>query len=214
MVNWQNIDTVLLDMDGTLLDLHYDNYFWLSYLPQRYANIHGTSLSQAKKIVENHSHTVRGTLKWYCLDYWSDILKLDIVLLKKEVQYKIKERPHCRDFLDFLLVNDKKVALVTNAHPQTLALKLSLTSIGEQLDNIVSSHQFQQPKESQIFWKMLHEQLDFDPERTLFIDDTVQILRAAEKFGIKHIMAIHQPDSQIQRTVDDIPAFYHFDEIM
>ncbi|MEC8348362.1 MAG: haloacid dehalogenase, partial [Pseudomonadota bacterium] len=27
-LDWQNIDTVLLDVDGTLLDLHYDNFVW------------------------------------------------------------------------------------------------------------------------------------------------------------------------------------------
>jgi len=214
MINWHNIDTVLLDMDGTLLDLHYDNFFWLSYLPQRYADIHGTSLVEAKKVLEHHSHTTQGTLDWYCLDYWSDVLDLDIVLLKKEVKYKIQERPHTRAFLDFLLANHKKVVLVTNAHPQSLALKLSLTSIGDRLDSIISSHQFQQPKESQVFWQKLHRHLDFNTDRTLFIDDTVQILRAAKKFGIKYIMAIHQPDSQTKRTLDDIPAFNHFDEIM
>ena len=29
----QNVDLVLLDMDGTLLDLHYDSHFWLDYVP-------------------------------------------------------------------------------------------------------------------------------------------------------------------------------------
>ncbi|HNG60363.1 MAG TPA: haloacid dehalogenase, partial [Cellvibrionaceae bacterium] len=37
MIPWQAIDTLLLDMDGTLLDLHYDNYFWLEYLPRAFA---------------------------------------------------------------------------------------------------------------------------------------------------------------------------------
>ena len=214
MVNWQDIDTVLLDMDGTLLDLHYDNYFWLSYLPERYADIHGISLSQAKKIVANHSHDTKGTLDWYCLDYWSQVLDLDIVILKEEIKHKVQERPHVKNFLNFLMTNNKQVALVTNAHPKTLALKLPLTSIGDKFDNIVSSHQFREPKESQVFWQMLHKHLNFDPERTLFIDDTVQILKAAKGFGIKYIMAIHQPDSRTQRIVDDMPAFYHFDEIM
>ena len=214
MINWQDIDTVLLDMDGTLLDLHYDNYFWLSYLPKRYAEIHNTSLAEAKAVLEHHAQTTKGTLDWYCLDYWSAALNLDIVPLKKEVEYKVQERPHTKNFLDFLAANDKTVALVTNAHPQTLALKLSLTSIGDKLDHIISSHQFRQPKESQQFWRRLHKYLNFDPQRTLFIDDTVQILRAAETFGIKHIMAIHQPDSQIQRQLKDIPALHHFDEIM
>ncbi|HBT55971.1 MAG TPA: haloacid dehalogenase, partial [Pseudomonas sp.] len=33
MLNWNAIDTVLLDMDGTLLDLHFDNHFWLEHMP-------------------------------------------------------------------------------------------------------------------------------------------------------------------------------------
>ena len=33
MLNWSKIDTVLLDMDGTLLDLHYDSHFWLNVIP-------------------------------------------------------------------------------------------------------------------------------------------------------------------------------------
>ena len=37
MIDWEHIDTVLLDMDGTLLDLHFDNYFWTQHLPGVYA---------------------------------------------------------------------------------------------------------------------------------------------------------------------------------
>ncbi|NLD01354.1 MAG: haloacid dehalogenase, partial [Gammaproteobacteria bacterium] len=44
---WAHIDTVLLDMDGTLLDLHFDNFFWLKYLPQCYAEKNNLSLAQA-----------------------------------------------------------------------------------------------------------------------------------------------------------------------
>ena len=214
MISWRDIDTVLLDMDGTLLDLHYDNYFWQSYLPQRYADIHGISLAEARQVVTHHSDDTQGTLNWYCLDYWSAVLGLDIVRLKKEVQHKIKERPRSTTFLDFLSDKGKTVVLVTNAHPDTLALKLSLTSIGSRFDSIVSSHQFQWPKESQTFWQMLQRHLTFNPQRTLFIDDSVPILKAAEKFGIKHVMAVHQPDSQMARIVEDMPAFHNFDELM
>ena len=45
---WSDIDTVLLDMDGTLLDLHFDNHFWLEHLPQRYAELHGVSRAMAE----------------------------------------------------------------------------------------------------------------------------------------------------------------------
>jgi putative hydrolase of the HAD superfamily len=37
LVPWQNIDTVLLDMDGTLLDLNYDNQIFGHLLPAAYA---------------------------------------------------------------------------------------------------------------------------------------------------------------------------------
>ena len=49
MIDWTKISTVLLDMDGTLLDLHFDNYFWQEYVPDRYAEKHGISLARAKE---------------------------------------------------------------------------------------------------------------------------------------------------------------------
>ena len=46
MINWHDIDTVLLDLDGTLLDLHFDNYFWCQHLPLCYARRHGIALPE------------------------------------------------------------------------------------------------------------------------------------------------------------------------
>ena len=37
LLPWSGIDTILLDMDGTLLDLHYDNHFWQVYVPEKFA---------------------------------------------------------------------------------------------------------------------------------------------------------------------------------
>src|SRR3546814_2406990 len=48
LVNWQTADWVLLDMDGTVLDLAFDNYFWRELVPQRYALKHGLSLDAAR----------------------------------------------------------------------------------------------------------------------------------------------------------------------
>jgi putative hydrolase of the HAD superfamily len=42
-IDWSRIDTVLLDMDGTLLDLRFDNWFWQELIPSRYAAAHGLS---------------------------------------------------------------------------------------------------------------------------------------------------------------------------
>ena len=72
---WNAIDTVLLDMDGTLLDLHFDNHFWLQHLPQRYAELHGVSraLADAELLPLFREHA--GTLNWYCTDFWSRELR-------------------------------------------------------------------------------------------------------------------------------------------
>ena len=34
---WMRVETVLLDLDGTLLDLAFDNYFWRERVPAAYA---------------------------------------------------------------------------------------------------------------------------------------------------------------------------------
>ncbi len=214
MIDWNTIDTVMLDMDGTLLDLHFDNYFWLHHLPRRYAEIHRLDLETATDNLYRHIRAHEGTLQWYCLDFWSEALKLDIRSLKEEVRHKIQVRPHVEIFLQRLREHNKKLLLVTNAHPKSLSLKLEVTAIDRWLDIVVSSHEFHQPKEAQSFWRELQAREQFDPARTLFVDDTVRILESAREFGIAHVLCIHQPDSQQARYVQDYPAIHHFDEIM
>lgn len=214
MVNWNQIDTVMLDMDGTLLDLHFDNYFWLDHLPQRFAQIHGLDTATAQRRLNEDIRQHEGTLQWYCLDFWSRELQVDIPLLKEEVKHKIQMRPHVDEFLTRLRQHRKKTLLVTNAHPKSLSLKMEVTRIDRWLDVIISSHEFNEPKESQLFWQQLQLREHFDPARTLFIDDTPRILDSAKLFGIKHLIGIHQPDSQIERKMEQYPAIYHFDEIM
>ena len=215
MIPWHNVDTVLLDMDGTLLDLHFDNYFWLHHLPVRYAQAHNVSEAQAKQILDEHIRAHEGTLKWYCLEYWSNALRLNIRHLKEEVKHKIQIRPFAVELLQRLRQLNKKVVLITNAHPQSLQLKLEVTAIDKWLDLVISSHQLQHPKENQEFWRLLHVQEPFDPQRTLFVDDTPRILAAARDFGIRYLLCIRQPDSQNnRRDIADFPAIDHFDEIL
>ena len=214
MINWDLIDTVMLDMDGTLLDLHFDNYFWLEHLPQRYAQIHNVDLASAQKKLAGDIRQHEGTLQWYCLEFWSTALNVDISALKEEIKHKIQVRPHVGDFLQRLRAHGKRVLLVTNAHPQGLSLKLHITQIDQWLDVIISSHEFKEPKESQKFWQALQAREQFNPARTLFIDDTVRVLDSAKSFGIQHLLGIHQPDSKIERRMEQYPAIHHFDEIM
>ena len=54
MIDWDDIDTVLLDMDGTLLDLHFDNFFWMHYMPRRYAEIHQRDEADSRRQLHDH----------------------------------------------------------------------------------------------------------------------------------------------------------------
>ncbi|MBD8576599.1 GMP/IMP nucleotidase [Pseudomonas syringae] len=192
---WSEIDTVLLDMDGTLLDLHFDEHFWLHHLPQRYAELHGISVAMAwleiKPLFVDHA----GTLNWYCLDFWSRELKLPIRELKQEVAHLIALRPDAETFLAALQGAGKRVIMITNAHRDSLSLKMERIELAPYFERLISSHDYGFPKENQQFWDALHADTAFDPARSLFIDDTLPILRSARTYGIAHLLAVSEPDS-------------------
>lgn len=193
---WKQIDTVLLDMDGTLLDLHFDNYFWLEYLPCRYAQAQGLSVAAAKAQLIPLFAAQQGQLNWYCLDYWTQTLALPIVEIKREIAHLIALKPGVEHFLTALKNTHKQVVLITNAHPDSLSLKLERIQLASWFDQLISAHRYGLPKEQSAFWPALREALAFDPQRTLFIDDNLDILRCAQIFGIAHVLAVRQPDSQ------------------
>lgn len=215
MIDWDQVDTVLLDMDGTLLDLHFDNYFWLEHLPAHYAARHELDGDIARTELVQMFEQQRGTLNWYCLDFWDAELDVDVAELKQEVKHLIAIRPFVEEFLSRLKHSDREVLLITNAHPKSLNLKLEETGIGEYFDAIISSHEFQVPKEEQLFWQNLQQRHPFRRERTLFIDDSAPVLASAERYGIRYLLTLLQPDStQLPRSTTDYPGFHHFDEIM
>ncbi len=215
MIDWSQVDTVLLDMDGTLLDLHFDHYFWLTHLPKRYAEYHGVDPKQAKTELTKLIRSYEGTLQWYCLDHWSELARMDIPALKQEIQHKIQLRPHAQRFLQFLRDQKKKVILATNSHRAGLSLKLSVTQIDRWLDLVISSHDYQHPKEDIQFWYHLAKAEPFDPDRTVFVDDNVQVLRVARDFGLRHLVCINQPDSQKPpQKSEEFTDIVDFHEIM
>ncbi len=214
MLDWSTLDTVLLDMDGTLLDLHFDTYFWLEHLPARYAQVHGLEPQQAKKQLIERIMREQGTLNWYCVDYWSEQLGVDVAALKTEIVHKVGFRPHVPDFLQALRQQPLRVVIVTNAHPKSLRLKLQHTGLDRYVDRILNAHDLGVPKEDVAFWGLLQQQEPFDPPRTLLIDDSLAVLRSAREYGIAQLLSILQPDSQQpHRSIDEFNAIEHFDEI-
>lgn len=211
MLDWKTIDTVLFDMDGTVLDLHFDNYFWEEFVPERYGALHGLNAQDASSLLRRQYADVKGTLDWYCLDFWSSRLSLDIAALKEEVRHKIALRPNALPFVQALRKGGKQVILVTNAHPGSLTLKMDHTGIAEHFDHRISSHELRLAKENSGFWQALRQQLPYEPDRTLLIDDSLPVLRQARAEGIAHLRAIRQPDSQ-RRAVAADDAFPQIDD--
>lgn len=205
MINWAEINTVLLDMDGTILDLHFDNHFWLEHLPKRYSEIAKISLEHAEKELINYYQKVEGTIDWYCLDYWAKKTQLPIKELKREVQHLIQLRDDAHDFLTCLRNSGREIVLVTNAHPDSLSLKIERTQLDKYFDTLYSTHEFGATKESQRLWEKLQNKHGFTLSSTLFIDDSVPVLQSAQQYGFQHLLAIANPDSK--KSANDISGF-------
>lgn len=215
MITWHKIDTVLLDMDGTLLDLHFDNAFWMEHVPAQYAQYHGIDHFQAMEILTQKMQKKQGQLQWYCLDYWSEVTSLPIAELKKDLEHKIQFRPHVPDFLQAVKDAGKRSVIVTNAHRGSVDLKMQKTGLDRLVDRIVSSHDYGFAKEDQGFWQHLMDDEGFDLERSVLIDDSVPVLESAKRFGIPHLLCITQPDSQKpERQVEGYLSIDHFSDVM
>ncbi len=183
-------------MDGTLLDLHFDNHFWLEHMPKRYAEKNNLPYDQASDILMQHSESTLGSLNWYCLDHWTETLDMDIVALKHEVADKIAIRDNVIQFLIHLRKLKKRVVLLTNAHNNSVKLKFGYVEIEEYFDKIITSHDIGLAKEETGFWEALEAYENYDKNQSLFIDDNFDVLDNARKFGIKHLLTISKPDSQ------------------
>ena len=191
--DWSEIDTVLLDMDGTLLDLGYDQQFWEESLPRRVAESRGVSIDEARRQMQPIFESTAGTLDWYCIEHWSRELSLDIAALKRATRHRIDWLPQARDFLARLRSSGRRTALVTDAHPEILAIKDAHLGIRRRFDAVYCSHDFGVPKQDASFWPRLAAREGYDPARTLFADDNRAVLEAARGHGIRWLYAVRRP---------------------
>ena len=209
------IKFVLLDMDGTLLDKYFDDYFWEHLVPEKYAEKHGITFGKAKEgLLKKYKHH-EGTLNWTDIDFWSRELHLDIPALKEQIRHLIEVHPHVEDFLKMLRKHKKKVFLVTNAHYKVLDLKFKKTEIGKYFDDTITSCEMGYPKEMLQFWKKAEKRLGFDKEKTLFIDDTEEILKTAKRYGIKYILHKAKASSKAEPKLSkEFSHIFDFKELM
>jgi HAD superfamily hydrolase (TIGR01509 family) len=189
-------ETLMLDMDGTLLDLAYDNFMWLEHIPKAYARKNDMTHDDARDELYAHFRRMQGKLSWYCLDHWSELLDLDILHLHREECEKIGYLNGAKDFLHAVADSGVRLLMVTNSHQGTLDIKSEVTGIDRFFDHLYTAHDLGFAKEDQSFWHALQELESFDPETTLFVDDTVRVLESAKKFGIKSLVTVTCPDSR------------------
>jgi HAD superfamily hydrolase (TIGR01509 family) len=201
--DWEAIDTVLLDLDGTLLDLAFDNWFWREVIPRHYAAARSLELEAARGELLPLFRTREGTLDWYCVDFWSRELRLDVMAIKQLHGERVRWLPGAQQFLQGLRARGKRVVMLTSSHPKVLALKHERTQVRDHFDAVFSSHQFGMPKEDARFWPQLRKVEDFDPLRTLFVDDNLAVLRSARAAGIHWLRAVRHPDSSAPAKLQD-----------
>ena len=194
-LDWAQIKTVFLDMDGTLMDLAFDNYFWHEYVPLIYSKNKGIDDVEAKQLLLSMYRSQRGNLSWYCTDYWSDQLGLNIKQLKQQVAAKVSLFPLVNEFLAWLQDNGKRSVLLTNAHMDSVEIKMEQTGIASKFDRIITSHSYGYAKEQDQFWPLLASDESYQQETTLLIDDNVSVLQAADRHGIKHLRSVFKPDT-------------------
>jgi HAD superfamily hydrolase (TIGR01509 family) len=194
-VDWTEVDHVLLDMDGTLLDLAFDNDFWGLRIHEKYASIHDISVKQTVAKFEPLFKRVAGTLNWYSTDFWSQQYGYCIIEHSRAYAGGIRWLPFAKEFLHDLRKNGVRSTIVTNAHPDIVRLKHEITGITNLVDRTISSHTIGHAKESPNFWRNLQDELNFNSRSTLFFDDSPAVLSAAIDFGIERSIAICHPDS-------------------
>ena len=212
---WRAIDTVLLDMDGTLIDLNYDNQFWNDLLSSRYASTHGVSRNETEHAFTAHIAEVHGSLPYYCIDAWTRFTRLPVRELMEELRHLIRFRPHSETLLQRLHAAGKDVRIVTNAHPASIDLKHRALGIRDRVAHFYSAHELGHPKESAEFWRVLAQQHPFAAQRTLLIDDTETVLDAARTHGIAWTLAVTSPDSgRIARVPTRHPGVDSFDTLL
>jgi len=212
---WQDIETVLLDMDGTLLDKHYDDYFWEQYVPEVYSQKEGISIPRARQVLLEKYRSREGTLDWTSLDYWSEQLDLDIPALKLQVEHLIQVHPYVVEFLEYCRKIEKKLYLVTNAHNKTLDIKMNKTALRGHFDRIVCAEEVGVAKEDPVFWEGLREIIPYRRAATMLAEDTAKILHSAKEYGIAYLVYVARPSSSKGVSHEnDFISIEYFNELM
>ncbi len=214
-LDWGNIQTVLLDMDGTLLDLNYDNKVWNELVPTAFAQRHGLAIDDARTDLLSHMREIRGTIDFYSFDYWIAHTGIDLQGVHRQATDLIAFRRDAREFLTWLQEHGHRSIIATNAHWDSIKIKDEFSGVCSMVDSVVSSHDYGHPKEDPGFWEAISDDGHLtDRSSTLFIDDNEDVLSAAAEAGIGYILCVSTPDSnRAERSGLKFPSFSDFQSL-
>lgn len=213
--DWSRVSHVLLDMDGTLLDLAFDNFIWRELIPSLFAQRRGLSLEQAHAELNPQFMAVAHTLPWYDTNLWSRVTGLDVGGLHHDHRHRVTMLDGSLAFLEAVRASGRKLWLVTNAHTDSWTPKLAQTGIGHFFEHIISSDLLQASKEEAVFWDRLRARHPFDPDGALFADDSRPVLESARRWGLGQIVAMTHPDStQPPRVFEDFYSVARLNQLL
>ena len=182
---FKETECILFDMDGVILDNTYDNNFWQNQIPAALAKKRGCSFEDAKRLAVQIFNYKKNTMDWYDLDYWSNMLGIDIEEQKRlpESYDKIKLYDGVFDILR-KIKKDRKIILITNAHRKTLNIKLQKYDLSPYFDDMVCAHELHYVKEDIQLWYMLRSKYQLDFKKTILIEDTIKNILVGLSAGI------------------------------
>jgi putative hydrolase of the HAD superfamily len=187
MVKLNSTTAILSDLDGVILDLAYDKKFWELWLPEQVTRQTNKSIEEAKAEIMTEIDIQRGTLNFYDLNYWDDLLNVDCMQIFQEKEERCSYLAGSYEALQRLSTLKNPKYILTNGDPRIQEYKAETQNFLEFFDSIFYSMHAGYPKESKEFWALARHNLNLEFEDAIFIDDDLKVVKAATKAGIKQV---------------------------
>ena len=197
MVKLNSTTAILSDLDGVILDLAYDKKFWELWLPEQVTRQTNKSIEEAKAEIMTEIDIQRGTLNFYDLNYWDDLLNVDCMQIFQEKEERCSYLAGSYEALQRLSTLKNPKYILTNGDPRIQEYKAETQNFLEFFDSIFYSMHAGYPKESKEFWALARHNLNLEFEDAIFIDDDLKVVSAAAKAGIKQVAWITQGKNRI-----------------